>query len=72
MLIYLQRRNTGFSTLSDDDEATSFILFEAPLLTPNRYDSVGRFPVPSRNPHKNVISNRIATFCSNLPAFPVR
>jgi len=44
---FRSKRNTGFSTLSDDDEVTSFILFEAPLLTPNRYDSVGRFPMPS-------------------------
>jgi len=56
------------SALSDDDEATSFVIFEAPVLAPNRYDSVGHYPIPSSRPHKKVMSNRIATFCSNLPA----
>jgi len=56
------------SGFSDDDEATSFVIFEAPALAPNRYDSVGHYPIPSSRPHKNVVSNRIATFCSNLPA----
>lgn len=57
-----------FSTFTDDDEATSFVIFEAPVLAPNRYDSVGHYPIPSSRPHK-IVSNRIATFCSNLPAF---
>jgi hypothetical protein len=60
--------DTRFSTFSDDDEATSFVIFEAPVLAPNRYDSVGHYPIPSSRPHRNVLSNRIATFCSNLPA----
>jgi hypothetical protein len=61
-------RNTMLSTFSDDDEATSFVIFEAPVLSPNRYDSVGHYPIPSSRPHKKVVSNRIANFCSNLPA----
>jgi hypothetical protein len=61
-------RNTLLSTFSDDDEATSFVIFEAPVLSPNRYDSVGHYPIPSSRPYKKVASNRIATFCSNLPA----
>jgi len=56
------------SAFSDDDEATSFVIFEAPVLAPNRYDSVGHYPIPSTRPHKKVVSSRIATFCSNLPA----
>jgi len=59
-------RNTMFSTFSDDDEATSFVIFEAPALAPNRYDSVGHYPIPSSRPHKKFVSNRIATFCSNF------
>jgi len=62
-------RDTMSSTFSDDDdEATSFVIFEAPALAPNRYDSVGHYPIPSSRSHKKVMSNRIATFCSNLPA----
>jgi len=61
-------RDTMSSMFSDDDEATSFVIFEAPVLAPNRYDSVGHYPIPSSRPHKKVVSNRIATFCSNLPA----
>ncbi|KAF8802643.1 hypothetical protein BYT27DRAFT_7341300 [Phlegmacium glaucopus] len=51
-----------------DDEATSFILFEAPSLAPNRYNSVGHFPMPSSHPHRMNVYPRIPTFCSNLPA----
>jgi len=61
-------RDTRFSTFSDDDEATSFVIFEAPVLAPKRYDSVGHYPIPSSRPHRKVVSNRIATFCANLPA----
>ena len=45
------------STFFDDDEATSFVIFEAPVLAPNRYDSVGHYPIPSSRPHKKVVSN---------------
>jgi len=61
------RTDKGLSSIFSDDDATSFILFEAPVLTPNRYDFAGHFPMPSRRPQKNS-SSRIATFCSNLPA----
>lgn len=57
-------REKRLSSVSSD-EATSFILFEAPLFSPNRYNPVGHFPMPSRRPPRNV-SNRIATFCSQI------
>jgi len=62
------KRCTISSTMSDDDEATSFVLFEAPALTPNRYDLVGHFPMSSSRPQKNAVSSHIPTFCTNLPA----
>jgi len=62
------KRDPRFSTFSDDDKATSFIIFQAPALTPNRYDSIGHFPMPSTRPHRNAVSRRVPTFCTNLPA----
>lgn len=62
------KRYTSYSTISDEDEATSFILFEAPARAPNRYDLVGHFPMSSTRPQKNGVSSHIPTFCTNLPA----
>jgi len=65
---FKQDPRISFSSISDDDKATSFIIFEAPALTPNRFDSIGHFPIPSTRPHRNAVSSRIPTFCTNLPA----
>jgi len=62
------KQDTRLSTFSDDDKATSFIIFEAPVLAPNRYDSIGHFPIPSTRPQRNAVSSRVPTFCTNLPA----
>jgi len=62
------KQDPRFSTFSDDDKATSFIIFEAPALAPTRYDSIGHFPIPSTRPHRHGVSSRIPTFCTNLPA----